>query len=573
MPKELSYNKLFESLLNSHNNKLEQKLKRRRLNGLLNVISENKAKGMVTKGWRRLMTIRRALDSFTGFERTKMQKRFHHAFLQATAMHLFMDDVDVYLAKVMHLNNWSSLKQQCLCMTPRRFGKTMSVGMFCSAYLYSVENCEIAIFSTGRRASQKLLELINSLICKLPGGRERIVKYNQEVLNMSNYDGSYGQSKLSSYPSNAKTLRGVGADIVVMEEAAFMDTKVFYEVIVPLLEVENTALICISTPQDSMNFYSEMFNMKLPNGEGLFNTLEVKLACDECLAGDHPERCVHMTDEIPPWKSVAKFDMIKAIYGNKIELLQRESMGLVTEDMASVFKQKYIDIMYNATPYTLSKEPSFVFCATDPNGGGSSDMAIVSIVIELNKICIVGLDSAPVKGHEQIEALLKSHIEGIRRQKKLKESWIIFIPENNLGHEADHMSFMLRPYRRVYTLTEKGGIIGVNTTATRKELYSMECVKYLCQESVKFWKNLIVANPNGGSNEKERVLEDFKDQLLSFKRIIVAPQRGFGLPKIHYSGKSSGGRDDLVMSLMIAIYWTTEFTCQRTEAPYEMFKD
>ena len=43
-----------------------------------------------------------------------------------------------------------------------------------------------------------------------------------------------------------------------------------------------------------MNFYSEMFNMKLPNGEGLFNTLEVKLACDECLAGDHPERCVHM---------------------------------------------------------------------------------------------------------------------------------------------------------------------------------------------------------------------------------------------------------------------------------------
>ena len=35
-------------------------------------------------------------------------------------------------------------------------------------------------------------------------------------------------------------LRGVGADVVIMEEAAFMDTKVFYEVIVPLLEVENT---------------------------------------------------------------------------------------------------------------------------------------------------------------------------------------------------------------------------------------------------------------------------------------------------------------------------------------------
>ena len=92
---------------------------------------------------------------------------------------------------------------------------------------------------------------------KLPGGTDRILKYNQEILNLTNFDGSPGASKLSSYPSNAKTLRGVGGDIVIMEEAAFMDTKVFYEVIVPLLEVENTALICISTPQDSMNFYSE----------------------------------------------------------------------------------------------------------------------------------------------------------------------------------------------------------------------------------------------------------------------------------------------------------------------------
>jgi len=313
--------------------------------------------------------------------------------------------------------------------------------------------------------------------------------------------------------------------------------------------------------------------MKLPNGEGLFNTLEVKLACDDCLKGDHPERCVHMTDEIPPWKSVAKFDMIKAIYGNKIELLQRESMGLVTEDMQSVFKQKYVNLLFNAQKYSLAKEPAFVFIATDPNGGGSSDMALVSIVIEYNKICIVGMDSAPVKGHEAIEKLLKAHVEALKRKPQFKESWFVFIPENNLGHEADHMAYMLRPYRRIYTLTEKGGIIGVNTTAVRKELYSMETVKYLCQESIRFWDQMVVANPGGGANEKERVMEDFKEQLLSFKRVIVHPERGFSLPKIHYSGKSKGGRDDLVMSLMIAIYWTTEFTCQRTEAPYEMFKD
>ena len=72
----------------------------------------------------------------------------------------------------------------------------MSVGMFVASYLFSVENCEIAIFSTGRRASQKLLELIHSLVCKLPGGRERIAKYNAEILNMKNCSGP--QTKTST---------------------------------------------------------------------------------------------------------------------------------------------------------------------------------------------------------------------------------------------------------------------------------------------------------------------------------------------------------------------------------------
>ena len=88
--------------------------------------------------------------------------------------------------------------------------------MFVAAYLYAVENAEICIFSTGRRASQKLLELIKSLVEKLPDGRDRILKFNQEILNLTNYDGSPGASKLSSFPSNAKTLRGVGGDIVIM---------------------------------------------------------------------------------------------------------------------------------------------------------------------------------------------------------------------------------------------------------------------------------------------------------------------------------------------------------------------
>lgn len=118
----VSYKKVFEGLQTAHEQKLNKQLKKRRLSNIANVLQDQKNKSHTTKGWRRLRTIRKCLDSYKPYERTKMQKRFHDSFLQATASHLFADDVDVDLARVMKQNKWKHLKQQCLAMTPRRFG-------------------------------------------------------------------------------------------------------------------------------------------------------------------------------------------------------------------------------------------------------------------------------------------------------------------------------------------------------------------------------------------------------------------------------------------------------------------
>ena len=45
----------------------------------------------------------------------------------------------------------------------------------------------------------------------------------------------------------AQTLKGSGGDLIVCEEAAYMDPQVFYEVVVPLLGLRETAMIAIST--------------------------------------------------------------------------------------------------------------------------------------------------------------------------------------------------------------------------------------------------------------------------------------------------------------------------------------
>ena len=92
----------------------------------------------------------------------------------------------------------------CAPLTRRSFGKTYSVAMFVVALALAVEGIEQSIFSTGRRASQKLLELIFAFICKIPGMKEMIIKHNVETIWLQGPGGKDDIRKISSYPSKVK---------------------------------------------------------------------------------------------------------------------------------------------------------------------------------------------------------------------------------------------------------------------------------------------------------------------------------------------------------------------------------
>jgi hypothetical protein len=75
--------------------------------------------------------------------------------------------------------------------------------------------------------------------------------------------------------ARSQTLKGVSANIIYCEEAAYMDRQVFYEVLVPLMEVKGTATICISTPLGSSNFYSELTRVCDEQGRPIFNVQQI----------------------------------------------------------------------------------------------------------------------------------------------------------------------------------------------------------------------------------------------------------------------------------------------------------
>lgn len=302
--------------------------------------------------------------------------------------------------------------------------------------------------------------------------------------------------------------------------------------------------------------------MKGPDGRELFRSIKVGLACEACIAAGKADSCEHNQDAIPPWKSRDKFDMVKALYGDRKDLLLRESVGLVTEDQSSLYREAWVNTFMDSI-MTIDK-PQFILVACDPNGGGDSNMAIVSATFARGSMVIVGLDNHPVRGHDEIEQVLLAHIAGL--QQLFPDTWLIFVGESNLGQEADHMKHMLSTNSNVYSIME-GGLAGVRTTHKRKELYAMELCKFLSQNALShLGDKLVCANPLKQVPQEKllhNTMEELKKQMMGFRKIVLHSQTGRSEPRISYTGKSQGSQDDLIVTCTIAAYWGVQFMTRR----------
>jgi len=250
--------------------------------------------------------------------------------------------------------------------------------------------------------------------------------------------------------------------------------------------------------------------------------------------------------------------------------LLRESVGLVTEDESSLYREPWVThFMTNAIKVP---RPRFILVACDPNGGGDSNMAIVSATFAQGSMVIVGLDNHPVKGHDQIGLVLLAHIAALQLQ--YTDSWLIFVGESNLGQEADHMKHMLRKNGNVYSVME-GGLAGVRTTQKRKELYAMELCKFLSQNALQHaGADTVCANPLKQATQTDLLkssMTELEKQLLGFRKVVLHSQTGRSEPRIAYTGKSQGAQDDLAITAMIAAYWGVQFMTQRIQGvPYDI---
>lgn len=145
-----------------------------------------------------------------GWARSYHQRLFHDDFLKACTRSFWKLEAPGQFARdhqrVLRANSWDHIAQEILISTPRRFGKTISVSMFCAAMLLSCPGVEISIYSTCKRISQKILRNVQKFALLIADADYATMNFSVKRENMEeiNLQGPLGQTDIriiNSYPS------------------------------------------------------------------------------------------------------------------------------------------------------------------------------------------------------------------------------------------------------------------------------------------------------------------------------------------------------------------------------------
>ena len=315
--------------------------------------------------------------------------------------------------------------------------------------------------------------------------------------------------------------------------------------------MNNTALLALSSPGGSDNYYSQLINLKDEvTGEPFFNLVDCVQICESCRKLEREEqlKCTHIKQGAH-WLSKRKNERIKALYKTDPGTGLRELVGVIEDDYAPCFLKDEIAQCFERHIPVSTYTPDMIYVAVDPSGGGPSHLAIVSGYYDGdNNFVIIGMDSILVKTKMQIKNALTGHFEAINRIGRFKTAMKIFIPENNLGNEATHMNSMIKNRPDVRTYWQKDDRPGVNKSAPVTDHYQFLLNTKLHENSLLFDFDAFTIS-KGMTLKSIRML--LREQMERYHYEFDQEKN-----KVHITGKQGGDKqDDLLIATMMAVYW------------------
>ena len=331
----------------------------------------------------------------------------------------------------------------------------------------------------------------------------------------------------------------------------------------PLLSVEGTATLAISTPDDELNYYSELINLPGEDGKPLFKSIQIGLSCKKCIAKGVMTQCKHTLNRLPMWKTPTSQKKTEMVMAANPEQSAREVGGVIVGGNNFLFQEFVARFTAQITNnlYTLTTQPGVVHIAIDPSGGGtSSDYAICSHVQIRGQHIIVGIDASPSAKSDDVEEMIINHVHGLRQRFPMA-LFVMYIESNAHHIHSDRISSIIgnpdyvdyfgkvlfaRPVKK-----DHRDLIGIRTTHTKKIMYAKQLREYLQNETIFFCDTVTTSAENVVTLKKKLI-----KQMGMYRRDVKMPSDPLRTEnrKVTFSGKGATAKDDLIMVLQILLF-------------------
>lgn len=153
----------------------------------------------------------------------------------------------------------------------------------------------------------------------------------------------------------------------------------------------------------------------------------------------------------------------------------------------------------------------------------------------------------------QIKFTLMQHLDRISQISMFKNCIKIFVPENNLGHEASHMWNMIKDYPNIRVYCHKEDEIGICKLKNTADDYQYTFHTKLDNNSIRFHRNLF-------TNNRKYSLESVKgiqrEELERCRFSYDEPKNEHTKGRLTITGKlGNTEQDDLGIASQMCVYW------------------
>ena len=449
----------------------------------------------------------------------------------------------------------------------RQFGKTTCVAFLIACLLVSCP-IRVLLFAQNERSSKNLLGFIKTYVNLLLGfDASRVTEWSETVVRLlpegvvkesiklsarKTYPGS---SWVRSLPTGTDNLRGMSADVYIIDEAAFIDPDMLYSAILPMAMNGKALTVMMSSSNNTECFYETLPDVRLPNGKPVMFPIRASMVCMTCVEnGQKEEACPHNIHDMPPWRSAEAMDISKALMPP--DVFAKEIGGFAVDEEHYALKKEQVDYMKSINcviDAVRAGDSPFLWSFIDLPGGGNqrkgSKLAIVTLHVHRGEFTLVSIENQHVTDINHQEHVCQDHFNAIMRDDRFKRHMkIVFVETNLCNVQASSVHEHLRKtrYEPIFLVEQKKKNkenldFGVWTSNEVKETGLKMLQTIINERRVKRLAHLI-----GGHADKD--YEELCKQL-GYLRIEEIGENS-PTPKCRITGKGQLTQDDLAIALI-----------------------